>query len=69
MEIFKLAQSYKIDWGLVLDGKVYEVLSAHAQSLGCELDLLCCRYLFLQLISWDQKQKYRLPKAGLSDQV
>lgn len=39
MEIFKLAQSYKIDWGLVLDGKVYEVLSAHAQSLGCELDL------------------------------
>lgn len=40
MEIFKLAQSYKIDWELVLDGKVYDVLSMHAQSLGCELDLL-----------------------------
>lgn len=40
MEIFKLAQSYKIEWELVLDSKVHEVLITQAQSLGCELDLL-----------------------------
>ncbi|XP_061196750.1 uncharacterized protein LOC133205025 [Saccostrea echinata] len=40
MEIFKLAQSYKIKWELLLESKVHEVLCAHAQSLGCELDLL-----------------------------
>ncbi|XP_062597356.1 uncharacterized protein LOC134258782 [Saccostrea cucullata] len=40
MEIFKLAQSYKIKWELLLESKVHDELCAHAQSLGCELDLL-----------------------------
>lgn len=38
MEIFKLVQFYKIDWGFVLDGKVYEVFGVYVQLLGCEFD-------------------------------
>lgn len=38
MEIFKLVQFYEIDWGFVLDGKVYEVFSVYVQLLGCEFD-------------------------------